>query len=91
MTLVLFDGTDRNSFYPISLTRALFDLKIGYKTSFEHFSLQPLKLLTEDYLEDITRTRHSSTQVNNWGYDKDDIYLNSLFMIKDIKIKETQF
>lgn len=88
MTLVLFDGTDRNSFYPISLTRALFDLKIGYKTSFEHFSLQPLKLLTEDYLEDITRTRHSSTQVNNWGYDKDDIYLNSLFMIKDIKIKE---
>lgn len=88
MTLVLFDGTNRNSFYPISLTRALFDLNIGCKTSFEHFSQQPLKLLTEGYLEDITRTRHNSTQLNQWGYDKDDIYLNSLFMIKDIKIKE---
>jgi UDP-N-acetylglucosamine diphosphorylase/glucosamine-1-phosphate N-acetyltransferase len=88
MTLVLFDGTNRNSFYPISLTRALFDLKIGCKTSFEHFSQQPLKLLTEGYLEDITRTRHGSTRVNNWGYDKDDIYLNSLFIIKESKIRE---
>src|ERR1041385_9262406 len=88
MTLVLFDGTNRNSFYPISLTRALFDLKIGCKTSFEHFSQQPLKLLTEGYLEDITRTRHGSTRVNNWGYDKADIYLNSLFIIKESKIRE---
>ena len=88
MTLVLFDGTNRNSFYPISLTRALFDLKIGCKTSFEHFSQQPLKLLTEGYLEDITRTRHGSMKVNNWGYDKDDIYLNSLFIIKESKIRE---
>lgn len=88
MTLVLFDGTNRNSFYPISLTRAMFDVKIGCKTSFEHFSEQPLKLLTEGYLEDITRTRHNSTQLNQWGYDKDDIYLNSLFIIRDIKIKE---
>jgi UDP-N-acetylglucosamine diphosphorylase / glucose-1-phosphate thymidylyltransferase / UDP-N-acetylgalactosamine diphosphorylase / glucosamine-1-phosphate N-acetyltransferase / galactosamine-1-phosphate N-acetyltransferase len=88
MTLVLFDGTNRNSFYPISLTRALFDLKIGCKTSFEHYSQQPLKLLTEGYLEDVTRTCHNSTQLNQWGYDKDDIYLNSLFITRDIKIKE---
>ena len=88
MTLVLFDGTNRNSFYPFSLTRALFDLKIGCKTSFEHFSQEPLKLLTEGYLEDITRTRHGTTRVNNWGYDKDDIYLNSLFIIKEGKIRE---
>jgi UDP-N-acetylglucosamine diphosphorylase / glucose-1-phosphate thymidylyltransferase / UDP-N-acetylgalactosamine diphosphorylase / glucosamine-1-phosphate N-acetyltransferase / galactosamine-1-phosphate N-acetyltransferase len=86
MALVLFDDVRRQTFFPISLTRALFDLKIGCKTSFEHYNSQPLKLLTEDYLEDITKVYHNSTQVNNWGYDKDDIYLNSLFIINDHEI-----
>src|SRR6266498_1026796 len=88
MALVLFDGVRRQTFFPISLTRALFDLKIGCKTSFEHYNSQPLKLLTNDYLQDITRVRHHSTEINDWGYDKDDIYINSLFIINDNELKK---
>lgn len=88
MALVLFDGVRQQTFLPISLTRALFDLKIGCKTSFEHYNSQPLKLLTNDYLQDITRVRHHSSEVNDWGYDKDDIYINSLSIINDNELKK---
>lgn len=88
MTLVLFDDPGRETFYPISLTRALFDIKIGCLTPFERFSFRQLKLLTINYLKDITRLRHVSTTVNEVGYDKGDLYLNSLFSIKDHELEK---
>ena len=45
--------------------------------------LVPLKLLTSKYLTDITKSRHPSLSVNDSAYDKDDLYLNSLFSIHD--------
>lgn len=83
MTIVLFDGTSQERFNPISLTRALFDIKIGCLTPFEKLKFQKPKLLTKDYLQDITRLRHVATPVNEVEYDKVDLYLNSLFLPKD--------
>jgi UDP-N-acetylglucosamine diphosphorylase / glucose-1-phosphate thymidylyltransferase / UDP-N-acetylgalactosamine diphosphorylase / glucosamine-1-phosphate N-acetyltransferase / galactosamine-1-phosphate N-acetyltransferase len=83
MAIVLFDDKSRERFYPISLTRALFDIKIGCVTPFERLSFSQLKLLTDNYLKDITRLRHVSIPVNEAEYDKGDLYLNSLFFIKD--------
>ena len=82
MAIVLFDDTSREKFYPISLTRALFDIKIGCLTPFENLGFRQLKLLTDSYLKDVTKLRHVSTPVNEVEYDKGDLYLNSLFFIK---------
>jgi UDP-N-acetylglucosamine diphosphorylase/glucosamine-1-phosphate N-acetyltransferase len=82
MAIVLFDDTSREKFYPISLTRALFDIKIGCLTPFENLGFRQLKLLTDNYLKDVTKLRHVSTPVNEVEYDKGDLYLNSLFFIK---------
>jgi UDP-N-acetylglucosamine diphosphorylase / glucose-1-phosphate thymidylyltransferase / UDP-N-acetylgalactosamine diphosphorylase / glucosamine-1-phosphate N-acetyltransferase / galactosamine-1-phosphate N-acetyltransferase len=82
MAIVLFDDTSREKFYPISLTRALFDIKIGCLTPFENSGFRQLKLLTDSYLKDVTKLRHVSTPVNEVEYDKGDLYLNSLFFIK---------
>ncbi len=82
MAIVLFDDISREKFYPISLTRALFDIKIGCLTPFENLGFRQLKLLTDNYLKDVTKLRHVSTPVNEVEYDKGDLYLNSLFFIK---------
>ena len=82
MTLVLFDdNASRDNFRPISSTRALFDIKIGCLTPVEQFRSRPLKLLTRNYLTGITKSRHPTFSVNDSAYDKDDLYLNSLFSI----------
>jgi glucose-1-phosphate thymidylyltransferase len=83
MAIVLFDDISREKFYPISLTRALFDIKIGCLTPFENLGFRQLKLLTDNYLKGVTKLRHVSTPVNEVEYDKGDLYLNSLFFIKD--------
>jgi UDP-N-acetylglucosamine diphosphorylase/glucosamine-1-phosphate N-acetyltransferase len=88
MTLVLFDdNASRDYFRPISLTRALFDIKVGCLTPFEQFRSQPLKLLTRNYLTGITKSRHPSFSVNESAFDKDDLYLNSLFSVQDRELE----
>ena len=84
MTIVLFDDTSQERFNPISLTRALFDIKIGCLTPFERLRFQKPMLLTKEYLQDITRLRHAATPVNEIEYDKANLYLNSLFLPKDV-------
>jgi UDP-N-acetylglucosamine diphosphorylase/glucosamine-1-phosphate N-acetyltransferase len=88
MTLVLFDDNDSgDNFRPVSSTRALFDIKIGCLTPFEQFRSRPLKLLTRNYLTGITKSRHPSFSVNDSVFDKDDLYLNSLFGIQDRELE----
>jgi UDP-N-acetylglucosamine diphosphorylase / glucose-1-phosphate thymidylyltransferase / UDP-N-acetylgalactosamine diphosphorylase / glucosamine-1-phosphate N-acetyltransferase / galactosamine-1-phosphate N-acetyltransferase len=88
MTLVLFDdNANRDNFRPISSTRALFDIKIGCLTPVEQFRSRPLKLLTRNYLTGITKSRHPTFSVNDSAYDKDDLYLNSLFSIHDHELE----
>ena len=88
MTLVLFDdNASRDDFRPISSTRALFDIKIGCLTPFEQFRSRPLKLLTRNYLRGITKSRHPSFSVNDSVFDKDYLYLNSLFSIQDRELE----
>src|SRR5262249_44090562 len=88
MTLVLFDGLKRENFWPLSLTRALCDIKIGCKSNFENIDSLPIKILTAGYLEDITKIRHGYARVNDFEYDPDDLYLNSMFLIHDRELKK---
>ena len=44
-------------------------------------------MLTRNYLTGITKSRHPSFSVNDSAYDKDDLYLNSLFSIQDRELE----
>ncbi|HEY7228088.1 MAG TPA: putative sugar nucleotidyl transferase [Nitrososphaeraceae archaeon] len=80
MSIVFFDDTSWKNFVPLSYTRSLFDLKIGSLTTFEHFNIKSAKFLTRQYLEKVTRQRHSECDVNIFEYNNDDIFINSLFI-----------
>jgi UDP-N-acetylglucosamine diphosphorylase/glucosamine-1-phosphate N-acetyltransferase len=80
MSIVFFEDTSWKNFVPLSLTRSLFDIKIGSLTTFEHFNNKSSKLLTRRYLEGVTMERHPDSTVNKFEYNNDDIYINSLFI-----------
>ena len=80
MSIVFFEDTSWKNFVPLSLTRSLFDIKIGSLTTIEHFNNKSLKLLTRRYLKGVTKERHPDSTVNKFEYNNDDIYINSLFL-----------
>jgi UDP-N-acetylglucosamine diphosphorylase/glucosamine-1-phosphate N-acetyltransferase len=80
MSIVFFEDTSWKNFVPLSLTRSLFDIKIGSLTTFEYFNNKSSKLLTRRYLEGVTMERHPDSTVNRFEYNNDDIYINSLFI-----------
>ena len=80
MSIVFFEDTSWKNFVPLSLTRSLFDIKIGSLTTIEHFNNRSSKLLTRRYLEGVTKERHPDSTVNKFEYNNDDIYINSLFL-----------
>jgi UDP-N-acetylglucosamine diphosphorylase/glucosamine-1-phosphate N-acetyltransferase len=80
MSIVFFEDTSWKNFIPLSLTRSLFDIKIGSLTTFEHFNNKSSRLLTRRYLEGVTEQRHPDSTVNKFEYNNDDIYINSLFI-----------
>lgn len=80
MSIVFFEDTSWKNFVPLSLTRSLFDIKIGSLTTIEHFNNKSSKLLTRRYLEGVTKERHPDSTVNKFEYNNDDIYINSLFL-----------
>ena len=80
MSIVFFEDTSWKNFVPLSLTRSLFDIKIGSLTTIERFNNKSSKLLTRRYLEGVTKERHPDCTVNKFEYNNDDIYINSLFL-----------
>src|SRR6478736_3467426 len=80
MSIVFFEDTSWKNFVPLSYTSSLFDIKIGSLTTLEHFNIKSTKFLTRQYLEKVTHQRHHDCDVNNWHYNNDDIFINSLFI-----------
>ena len=80
MSIVFFEDTSWRNFVPFSYTRSLFDIKIGSLTTYEQFSNKSSKFLTRRYLEGVTKERHPDNTVNEFEYNNDDTYINSLFI-----------
>jgi UDP-N-acetylglucosamine diphosphorylase/glucosamine-1-phosphate N-acetyltransferase len=78
MSLALFEDSYWQNLEPISLTKAIFDIKVGAKTFFEEHQPTPEVLLTREYLASITSERHPSCTVNPSSLDTDTIFINGL-------------
>lgn len=77
-SVALFEDAQWQSFAPLTLTRATFDLKVGARTYFEEYSEAPEALITREYLAHVTHERHAQCSVNPSGIDKDTIFVNGL-------------
>lgn len=78
VSLALFEDSHWQNFFPITLTRPTFDVKVGAKSYFEEYSQPPDFLITREYLAEITQERHSSSKVNSSSIDSDTVYVNGL-------------
>ncbi len=76
--IALFEDSHWQSFSPISLTKATFDIKVGARSFFEEHRQSPEILLTREYLAGITLERHSQCKVNPGSIDDDIIFVNGL-------------
>jgi len=76
--IALFEDSQWQSFSPIALTRAIFDIKVGARSFFEEHRESPEILLTREYLAGITLERHSQCKVNPGSIDDDTIFVNGL-------------
>ena len=78
MGIALFEDSQWQNFAPISLTKAIFDIKVGSKTIFEEHSAMPEVLLTREYLAAVTGERHVQCRVNPGSIDNDTVFVNGL-------------
>jgi UDP-N-acetylglucosamine diphosphorylase/glucosamine-1-phosphate N-acetyltransferase len=78
MGIALFEDSQWQNFAPISLTKAIFDIKVGSKTIFEEHRAMPEVLLTREYLTAVTGERHIQCRVNPSSIDNDTVFVNGL-------------
>lgn len=78
MGLALFEDSQWQNFAPISLTKAIFDIKVGSRTIFEEHAAMPEVLLTREYLKAVTGERHVQCRVNPGSIDNDTVFVNGL-------------
>ncbi len=79
MGIALFEDSHWQNFFPISLTKATFDIKIGARSFFEeHQAMMPEVLLTREYLAGVTGERHVQCEVNPSSIDSDMVFVNGL-------------
>jgi UDP-N-acetylglucosamine diphosphorylase/glucosamine-1-phosphate N-acetyltransferase len=76
--LALFEDSHWQNFFPITLTRPTFDVKVGAKSYFEEYSHPPDFLITREYLAETTQERHPGSKVNPSSFDSDTVYVNGL-------------
>lgn len=78
MGIALFEDSQWQNFAPISLTKAIFDIKVGSRTIFEEHRAMPEVLLTREYLAAVTGERHVQCRVNPGSIDNDTVFVNGL-------------
>ena len=78
MGIALFEDMHWLNFFPISLTRATFDIKVGARSFFEEHQVMPEVLLTREHLAGVTRERHGQCKVNPSSFDNDTVFVNGL-------------
>lgn len=77
-SLALFEDTHSQNFFPISLTKPTFDIKVGAKSYFEEYANPPEYLLAREFLAGTTKERHPACKVNSSSIDTDTVYVNGL-------------
>lgn len=77
-SLALFEDAHWQNFFPISLTRPTFDIKVGAKSYFEEYTDSPEYLLAREFLAGTTKERHPGCKVNPSSVDADTVYVNGL-------------
>src|SRR2546428_13958016 len=78
MGIALFEDTHWLNFFPISLTRATFDIKVGARSFFEEHQAMPEVLSTREHLAGVTRERHGQSKVNPSSSDNDTVFVNGV-------------
>jgi UDP-N-acetylglucosamine diphosphorylase/glucosamine-1-phosphate N-acetyltransferase len=78
MGIALFEDSHWQHFSPISLTKAMFDVKVGARSFFEEHQTMPEVLLTREYLAGVTGERHVQCKVNPSSIDGDMVFVNGL-------------
>jgi UDP-N-acetylglucosamine diphosphorylase/glucosamine-1-phosphate N-acetyltransferase len=77
-SVALFEDDYWQSFNPITLTKATFDVKVGARSFLEEYRQCPEILLTRDYLAEVTRERHKECKVNPSSIDNHTLFVNGL-------------
>jgi UDP-N-acetylglucosamine diphosphorylase/glucosamine-1-phosphate N-acetyltransferase len=78
MSIALFEDSQWQNFAPLTLTRAIFDIKVGARSFFEEYKQAPDILLTREYVAGVTGERHVQCRVNPGSVDSDTLFVNGL-------------
>jgi UDP-N-acetylglucosamine diphosphorylase/glucosamine-1-phosphate N-acetyltransferase len=78
VSVALFEDSHWQNFFPITLTKPTFDVKVGAKSFFEEYSPSPDFLLAREFLAATTQERHPGSKVNPSSVDADTVYVNGL-------------
>ncbi|HEX2014616.1 MAG TPA: putative sugar nucleotidyl transferase [Nitrososphaera sp.] len=84
--IALFEDSHWQSFSPITLTRAVFDVKVGARSFFEEYRQVPEILLTREYVAAVTHERHGQCRINPDSVDEDTVFVNGLLHPNSIDI-----
>lgn len=97
MNIALFEDQFVPNFYPFTLTKPIFDLKLGAMSVFEEYQarlsnsnnhrntehFETKDLFVRDYLAQITKERHPKNNVNPASIDSDIVLINGLVRPSD--------
>ena len=86
MSVIVFEDSLVENFYPLTLTRGVFELVSGTRTLLESLSLNyDVSVLVRGYLKNVLK-RRLKCKVNSAEYDTDTLVINGLITSKAKKI-----
>ena len=89
MNIVIFEEVDSNNFYPVSLTRPLWEVRSGCFTQRERFEIffdkngydrNKIYYFTRDYLKPFFNEKYPELKINDYSFldsDEDTLFLGS--------------
>jgi len=92
MNLYVYEDEKATNFFPLTMTRAVFELRVGRTTMLEKLlDLAPgsrVHLLARDYLSAVLRSRHPDCQVNTIDFGDDALFVNGrwLYMGEEVDL-----
>ncbi|MCS7104316.1 MAG: putative sugar nucleotidyl transferase [Thermofilaceae archaeon] len=94
MRVCVFEDEKATNFYPLTLTRAVYELRVGISTILEKLldafgQGVEVSLSARDYLTDVLRERYPCYQVNTLPFD-DTLFLNGrlIHMGEDVDVRD---
>ena len=91
MKICIFEDEKARDFFPITMTRATYELRTGKTTILEKLvdafgKHAQICLHTRDYLKEVVKERHPDYLVNELGADDDVLFLNGRWMYRGEKV-----